>query len=381
MTLRRILISGLAFAFSIPACAQNFSSLSGQWMSEEAAGKPITVRRTSPDRWDTNIPGFGRTVITSSSAFEGSDIRAEIFYSRDLPAQSGGEGKYLVCHYSVKFQSYKEMTWSTKDGASDPCPRSICFTRVLFPKPGDMKGIYVSYLRTRSDGDTISNALRGAGIQFETQDSIFPREKSNTLQCTPDVPKEAIVKVALALFEAGIELKKIVPGVFHENGEDLYPSIAIISDADENASSLTRDQILMIDDCKKEYSSRSYLKGRRVVFVDYDCPGAALDIFYTYHDGEYDQWSSVQHMHFENKAIEILKDKMSMPLLIENYFIYYFATADLNGRRFYWQGQKNDKESAVREAAEFGPRYFKKYRFRQPERGLKLSLECPVSSR
>jgi hypothetical protein len=117
---------------------------------------------------------------------------------------------------------------------------------------GVFSGITVAYYAKPADGNRVLHALQRASIpyiQLAYVGAGHEKARTNALRCGPNTPVEAVKKVALALIDAGIDLKYI------ETKDRINPrQILILNALDEhfstlNSPNLTRDQITGLSVC------------------------------------------------------------------------------------------------------------------------------------
>src|SRR5262245_22768232 len=111
--------------------------------------------------------------------------------------------------------------------------------------------ITVWYYKKPADGNRIVDALEEQYIDYETLDEARPgheRDLSNALICGPDTPVEPLKRVALALIDAGVDIKYI--GTKHK----MHPRKIMIVNLQKdsytvNYPNLARNQITELSEC------------------------------------------------------------------------------------------------------------------------------------
>jgi hypothetical protein len=105
-------------------------------------------------------------------------------------------------------------------------------------------GVRILYFRKDADRGLIENTLRKNLISFETAPAEND-EKTNIVTCALDLPFEKAKKLALLLFDAGVELKSIHQ---HSNPAPKRFTIEALRSL-SNAPALTRIDIAQMTEC------------------------------------------------------------------------------------------------------------------------------------
>jgi hypothetical protein len=250
------------------------------------------------------------------------------------------------------------------------------------PEPKETKGLYITYKRSFFDSDTILGAFQKAGIRVEVKDSDCRTCRTTSLFCSPFTEREAIVKVALTLFDAGVKLTKITPG-YLAMGLD-PPAIELNSNGNSDDLPLSRSQIESISDCSQEYAADG--KARRLITVSNDCP-RILRLWYTSIDPGLDGWSSVrENMIFENETTFLVDDSDAYALTEYNQIYFYAETFALAGddpdspdQPIVWSGEKDDGTSVLQKLDDKRTEYFRLQTFPDSNGAgsYGMSFACP----
>ena len=89
-----------------------------------------------------------------------------------------------------------------------PPPQPPPQPHIEYEGPVELKGIDLVYFLRSADQGRVLNAFRGAKIAYRTRksDEGIP---SDIITCTPDVPVNAVKKLAQILIDAGVPIRSI----------------------------------------------------------------------------------------------------------------------------------------------------------------------------
>ncbi len=192
------------------------------------------------------------------------------------------------------------------------------------PEPEDTNGVYIVYYKAFKDGDVVADALTAQGIRFEQRESAFKKTKTNSIFCATGVRKEAIIKVALTLVDAGVHVTRITPADQDVTAVNA-PDIAISDNGPEDAPSLTKEEIQNIDDCHKEYPSDDDTY-KRVIFVSNQCLTRIVNFYFIYSKSWNNEWSEIKNRQINPGQTVVLTDD-GLNILIDNDRLYFYAEA------------------------------------------------------
>ncbi len=251
------------------------------------------------------------------------------------------------------------------------------------PEPKETAGLYITYYKAFFDRNKVLNALKNEGINVDVFQEQYRRSRTTAIFCAPTVRKEAIIKIALTLLDAGVPLSMITPSGVEAAGIENPPDIRLLAlgDGSGDGPYLTRQQILAIDDCKKEYP---LVEGsiKRTVAVHNACSPRAADFYYSLYDPYAEKWSKVLHAEIDYDKTVNLMDGRSF-FVTSKYAIYYYADAvQPDGEGAYpmpvpaWHGRKGDGLSVQHKLQDGRTVYFKRKDLTVSPDGLVLQLGC-----
>lgn len=243
----------------------------------------------------------------------------------------------------------------------------------IIPEPKETAGLYISYKKSFYDSDLILDTFKSAGIRVDVLQSDCRTCKTTSLFCAPHTPREAIQKVALTLFDAGVRLTRITPG-YLPIGID-SPTIELNAHVGIDIRPLSRSQIEAVTDCYQEYTAEG--TSRRLLLVENGCPDA-LNFWYLTFNFETSQWNPIRDNSIYPNEAALLIEESGAYTLIENNQIYFYAeageiddsgetgqTADAANQEdnFIWSGTKDDGTSTVQTLEDGRSVYFQRQNF------------------
>jgi len=254
---------------------------------------------------------------------------------------------------------------------------------LIVPEPGETKGIYISYQKSFYDSDLILDTFKSAGIRVDVKESDCRSCKTTSLFCAPNTPREAILKVALTLFDAGVRLTRVTPGHLPVGIDP--PTIELNAHVGEELRPLSRSQIEAVTDCYQEYTAEG--TSRRLLIVENGCPDV-LYLWYLTLNSETSQWNSIRNDSFIANEAGFLTDEAGAFALIESNLMYFYAEAGESGGAnetndqdfmFVWSGSKDDGTSVLQSLEDGRNVYFQRQAFRVTGApgGFSVAFTCP----
>jgi hypothetical protein len=116
-------------------------------------------------------------------------------------SDESGQGNVLPITTITDFITQQGAPWDLPDPRKGPAPD---------PVPPEFAGVDILYFPKAADEGLVADAFSAIGIKYRegTPEGFDP---SNVVSCTPDVPIEAVRKVAIALINKGVKLRGIAP--------------------------------------------------------------------------------------------------------------------------------------------------------------------------